>query len=291
MKKILFFSRDGICRTASEAEGLTAAAERFGFDWAVNAEFAESISRLTGREVPRHRIYGESIGPQPRESVMVCYGGDGTLLEGIHRLDGAEIPVTGINSGHLGFLSTAAKEQTDDIFGRISRGELLTQQRSMLAIEGAAEGGVLHALNEAAVQCLGATMVSTRVSIDGKCVAHCDGSGIIIATPTGSTAYSLSAGGPVVEPSCRCMIISPLAPHNLTMRPVVVPDTSVVTLDIDPRNRPVTVSADNRTSTLTERASITVRRSERSVFLAVPHNNSFYDTLRDKMMWGIGIRK
>ena len=289
--KILFFSRAEVCRTADDLHALVSAAERFGFDWAVNAELAECFARLTGESLPAERIYGSSTGPQPQPCVMVCYGGDGTLLEGIHRLDGEEIPVTGINSGHLGFLSTAAKEQTDEIFDRISRGELRTQQRSMLAIEGLESGRTLYALNEVAVQCLGATMVSTGVSIDGRCVAVCDGSGMIIATPTGSTAYSLSAGGPVVEPSCRCMIISPLAPHNLTMRPVVVPDTSVISLDIDPRNRPVTVSVDNRTFRLEQRGRIEVKRAERCVFLAVPHNNSFYDTLRDKMMWGIEIRK
>lgn len=289
--KILFFSRAEICRSASEVEALVQSAERFGFDWAVNRELAECIFRFTGQTLPESKIYGSSIGKQPQESIMVCYGGDGTLLEGIHRLDGASIAVTGINSGHLGFLSTASKEQTDEIFGRISCGELRTQQRTMLAIEGLVPDTTLHALNEVAVQSLGATMIRTRVSIDGRHVATCDGSGIIIATPTGSTAYSLSAGGPVVEPSCRCMIISPLAPHNLTMRPVVIPDTSVISLETVARNRQATISADNRTFTLDEGGSVTIRLSERSVFLAVPHNNSFYDTLRDKMMWGMEIRK
>lgn len=289
--KTILFSRSENCRTAGEVERLMSAAERCGLDCAVNREFAQTIERLTGRKVPEDKIYDRRTGPQPAGSIMVCYGGDGTLLEGVHRLDGEEIPVVGINSGHLGFLSSAPKECLEEIFDRISRNELDIERRSMLEIEGIDEERTLHALNEVAVQRFGATMVSINISVDGRCIAACDGSGVIVATPTGSTAYSLSAGGPIIEPSCRCLIVSPLAPHNLTMRPIVVPDSSVITLDIDPRNRPLTVSLDNRTHETGSRCRLTVRKSRRSVFLAMPHNISFYDTLRDKMMWGVDIRK
>ena len=289
--KTILFSRSENCRTAGEVERLMSAAERCGLDCAVNREFAQTIERLTGRKVPEDKIYDRRTGPQPAGSIMVCYGGDGTLLEGVHRLDGEEIPVVGINSGHLGFLSSAPKECLEEIFDRIRRNELDIERRSMLEIEGIDEERTLHALNEVAVQRFGATMVSIRVSVNGRQAAVCDGSGVIISTPTGSTAYALSAGGPVVEPSCRCFVISPLAPHNLTMRPLVVPDSAAITLGIDPRRRPLTISFDNRTCETDRPCEITVRRAERSVFLAVPHNNSFYDTLRDKMMWGVDIRK
>lgn len=289
--KTILFSRAGNCRTAEEPQRLFAAIERHGFDYAVNREFARSIERLTGRIIPEDKIYDEHTGPQPEGSVMICYGGDGTLLEGVHRLDGEPVPVIGINSGHLGFLAIAPKENIDETFDHISRRELAIEERSMLAIEGLADDRTLYALNEVAVQRFGATMVSIRVSVDGRYIADCTGSGIIISTPTGSTAYSLSAGGPIVEPSCRCLTLSPLAPHNLTMRSTVIPDSSCITLEIDPRHRPLTISLDNRTCETDEKCTIRIKRAERSVFLAVPHNNSFYDTLRNKMMWGIDIRK
>ena len=289
--KTILFSRSENCRSAAEAGHLLAAADRCGFDFAINLEFAECIAELTGRTLPEEKIYDLRTGPQPEGSVMVCYGGDGTLLEGVHRLDGERIPVIGINSGHLGFLATASKEDTAAIFDCISRGDLEVEERPMLEIEGIEEGRTLYALNEMAVQRFGATMLKIEVSVDGRHVATCNGSGIIVSTPTGSTAYSLSAGGPIVEPSCRCMIIAPLASHNLTMRPIVIPDSSRVTLDIDPRHRPLTVSLDNRTFDIDRRCTVSVRRSQRCVLLAIPHNNSFYDTLRDKMMWGIDIRK
>ena len=289
--KTILFSRADNCRSAEEPQRLFAAIERHGLDYAVNREFAGSIARLTGMTIPEDKIYDGRTGKQPADTVMVCYGGDGTMLEGIHRLDGEPIPVIGINSGHLGFLALASKEDIDETFGCISRRELTVEERSMLAIGGVADGQTMYALNEVAVQRFGATMLSIDVSVDGRYIAACDGSGIIISTPTGSTAYALSAGGPIVAPSCKCLTLSPLAPHNLTLRSIVVPDSSCITLDVDPRHRPLTITLDNRTCETDKKCTITIKRAERSVFLAVPHNNSFYDTLRNKMMWGIDIRK
>ena len=117
-----------------------------------------------------------------------------------------------------------------------------------------------------------------------------DGDGLVVATPTGSTAYSLSAGGPIVDPMCRCFVLSPLAPHNLTMRPVVIPDSSVVTLRVHSRGGEALISADNRTYTLRDGSEVKIKLAERRVILAMPHNNTFYDTLREKMMWGVDKR-
>ena len=116
-------------------------------------------------------------------------------------------------------------------------------------------------------------------------VATYHGDGVIFSTPTGSTAYSLSAGGPVVAPTCACLVISPLAPHNLTMRPVVIPDTAVITLHVHTRRSDAFVTLDNRVYAVGQEATFTVKRAEQKIFLAVPHNISFYDTLRNKMMW------
>ena len=158
----------------------------------------------------------------------------------------------------------------------------------MLRVEGAVEGmpqGAL-AVNEAAVQRSGAGMISVECRVDDQQVATYYGDGVIVSTPTGSTAYSLSAGGPVVAPGCRCLVISPLAPHNLTMRPVVVPDTSDVALRVRTRRSAVTLSLDNTAYDVADDTEIRVSLSEKRIFLGQAHNISFYDTLRDKMMWG-----
>ena len=145
------------------------------------------------------------------------------------------------------------------------------------------------AVNEAAVQRSGAGMISVECRVDDQQVATYYGDGVIVSTPTGSTAYSLSAGGPVVAPGCRCLVISPLAPHNLTMRPVV-PDTSDVALRVRTRRSAVTLSLDNTAYDVADDTEIRVSLSEKRIFLGQAHNISFYDTLRDKMMWGVDIR-
>ena len=288
--KIILFSRPQPLRSAEELQKLVDAIDHHGFDFAVNEEFAEIIEQTLGRTIECENRYGRTIGKQPANCVMVCYGGDGTLLEGIHRLDGAPIPVVGINSGHLGFLATAPKESIDTVFESIKNNNLKIEQRTMLALDGLADGKTRYALNEVAVQRLDATMINIKAHIDDQMTASYFGNGVILSTPTGSTAYSLSAGGPIVTPACNCLILSPLTPHNLTMRPIVIPDSSTVRFEVDTRTRPASVSLDNRTYEIEGHVTLTIRRAERVVFLAVPHNISFYDTLRNKMMWGVDVR-
>ena len=134
-------------------------------------------------------------------------------------------------------------------------------------------------------------MLSIETYVDGQMVATYHGDGVIVSTPTGSTAYSLSAGGPVVAPACACLVISPLAPHNLTMRPVVIPDTSRIELRVHERRSDSFATLDNRSYRVGSDARFEVRRAEQRLFLAIPHNISFYDTLRNKMMWGIDLRE
>ena len=243
--KLLLFSRRGVVHAADELRRTFAAIARYGFDFVVNKEFAETIRSLGVAQIPAEKEYGCNACPPVGEgAVMVCYGGDGTLLDGVRLLGGAPVPVVGINAGHMGFLTGGRKEAIEELFAEIARGTLRIEQRTML----------------------------------------------IVSTPTGSTAYSLSAGGPVVAPGCRCLVISPLAPHNLTMRPVVVPDTSDVALRVRTRRSAVTLSLDNTAYDVADDTEIRVSLSEKRIFLGQAHNISFYDTLRDKMMWGVDIR-
>ncbi len=287
--KIILFSRKSIALRTEDIEAIFGAIERYGFEYAINREFAENIEKLTSRTIAPEYIYDGVVGIQPEDSVMVCYGGDGTLLEGVHRLDGEDIPVVGINGGHLGFLALAPRENIKEVFEGIASNKLHLEQRDMLCIEGLSDEP-LYALNEVAVQRLGASMISIDATIDGNPVATYNGDGVIISTPTGSTAYSLSAGGPILAPSCHSFLLTPLAPHNLTMRPIVMPDLSVVTLRIDTRDNDASISIDNRTFKIADNAILTIKKAKRYIRLAVPHNISFFDSLRNKMMWGVDIR-
>jgi NAD+ kinase len=177
------------------------------------------------------------------------------------------------------------------LFDDIANHRLHLQPRTMLEIEGIADiGGPITALNEVAAQRLEATMIKVEASVNSQTVAQYNGDGVIVSTPTGSTAYSLSAGGPVVAPSCACLVISPLAPHNLTMRPVVIPDRSEVCFRVHTRGQGALLTLDNRTYPILDGAEFKACKAEQHIFLVVPHNTSFYDALRKKMMWGVDVR-
>ncbi len=290
--KIIIFSRQRIAHSADDLRLIHSLITTRGYDYCVNEEFAHIFNGMTGVDVPPSKIYGQYVGEQPSDSMMICYGGDGTLLEGVQRLGGEPIIVAGINSGRLGFLTSVSRSGIEELFEAIESGTLRTEHRQLLKIEGSFnDGDPLFAANEFSVQRYGASMISVDAYVDKELVSTYYGDGVIVSTPTGSTAYSLSAGGPVVAPGCACWIISPLAPHNLTMRPLIVPDSNIIDLTIRMREGDAFISVDSHTYQIGQGAKVTLSRSEKGFYLAVPQKTSFYETLRDKMMWGIDIRE
>ncbi len=291
--KIALFSRSRVEHKPSEVKRIFDAVERHGFEYCVNEEFAPVVTSLIGLEVAAENIYGDSVGQLPEGSVMFCYGGDGTILEGLYRLRGQRVAVVGINSGRLGFLASGTGRDIEQFFDDIAGGKLSVEHRKMLSIEGDFYEGdqLLFAANEFSVQRLGATMISVETRVDDNPIATYYGDGVVVSTPTGSTAYSLSAGGPIVAPNCACFIISPLAPHNLSMRPLVVPNSAKISMSIYSRQGDSAISLDNRTYPIGQQAQITLSLSELEFLLATPCNISFYQTLREKMMWGVDMRE
>lgn len=289
--KILLFSRPQVKLSADDVERLFSLIERYGFDYAINREFAEQVQNLSSRTIAEDKIYEHDIVCDEEDALVVCCGGDGTLLEGVHRLQKKSTPIAAINFGHLGFLTAATRECIEEFFDDIANSRLRIEPRTMLSVEGIRQaGGKVTALNEVAAQRLEATMLKIVAKVNNQVVAQYHGDGAIVATATGSTAYSLSAGGPIVAPACDCFLITPLAPHNFGMRPVVVPDSAEILLDITARHGEAMLSIDNRTFRIGEGEKITIRRAEERVLLALPHNISFYETLHSKMMWDTDIR-
>ena len=288
--KIILFSRPQIDHRADDLERLFSLLERYGFDYALNEEFAPVVESLLGWKLDSAKIYGQSIEADGTESLLLCLGGDGTLLEGVHRLRDKSMPVAAINFGHLGFLTSATRDDVEELFEHISERKLKFQKRTMLEVVWGEKKEALKALNEVAVQRLEATMVKIETRVDSQLVAQYNGDGVIVSTPTGSTAYSLSAGGPVVAPECGCFLLTPLAPHNFGMRPVVLPDSAEISLTINARHGRAMLSIDNTTYTVENGTQIENRRAGEHILLAVPHNISFYEALHSKMMWDIDIR-
>lgn len=284
---IILFSRKQVKHNAEQLRTILREIERYGMDYVVNEDLAAVIESLTDIRIASSHLF--SGKPQATgDDVMITYGGDGTLLEGVALLPADNIPVVGINCGRLGYLTADDGQGIKELFDAIAERRLRYEERLMLTTEGMPHECL--ALNEICVHRYGASMISVETLINDNYVATYHGDGIVVATPTGSTAYSLSAGGPIVDPMCRCFVLSPIAPHNLTMRPVVIPDSSVVTLRISSRGGEAHLSADNHTYTLNDGAEVKVRLASKRVILAMPHNNTFYDTLREKMMWGVDKR-
>lgn len=287
---IILFSRKQVNHHAEQLEAMLSAIEKLGLSYSANDDFAEAVESLTGRHIEASRRFSAQL-PTTGDDVVVTYGGDGTLLDAVGQMHGESIPVVGINCGRLGYLTADDGEGVEELFRRIVNHELRFERRTMLQLSGDIEcEDKCLALNEVVIHRHGATMISVEALINNNVVATYHGDGVILSTPTGSTAYSLSVGGPVVDPLCRCLILSPLAPHNLTMRPVVLPDSAEVTLRLNTRSGEAFLSADNRTYMLRDGATVELRLAQEQLILALPHNNTFYDTLREKMMWGVDNR-
>ncbi len=289
--EIFLFSRPHNEHSASDLSSLVSALEKFGLNYRVNRHFAGLLSSLTGREVSAGQVC-DSAADLKGVEVAVCYGGDGTFLDCVRFMDDRQVPVLGINSGRLGFLANVAKEGIEQALKEVADGIYAIRKRSMIDVEGDldGEGNVVRAFNEFSLQRSGASMISVDTYVDGEMVATYWGDGVILSTPTGSTAYSLSVGGPVVAPECDCFLISPIAPHNLTMRPVVVPDRSEVTMVVNGREPVALATVDNLNYTVRGGSVFRLRKSGKEVFLVALQNISFYDTLRNKMMWGFDRR-
>ena len=290
--KIVIYSRVAHKVSAEEFSAMIEIVTNAGFDYALNRDAARKLYGAEQTVIPEEALYDEITPSLATDSIMLVYGGDGSLLEAARQAVEYGMPVLGVNSGRLGFLTNVPRSEIGKAIEMLSRGEYTIERRSLLKVEGDFGRKVYpYAPNEFSVQRHHMGMLGIDVEIDGKQTVTYHSDGALIATPTGSTAYSLSAGGPVVDPMCNCLILSPLAPHNLTMRPVVVPNNITIRLHLLSRGSEVMLSADNRTYRLQDGATIIVRRAERQLKLATPHNNTFYDALREKMMWGVDSRQ
>ncbi len=291
--KIVLYSREQSAYTPEELKALFGGISRGGMECFVNASFASQAARLSGVNINKSNIYDDSGNIPSDASAVISYGGDGTFLDCVQLLHGREIPIVGINSGRLGFLATASKGDIDATLAAIRDGKYEKVRRPLLSVEGPLSPSTHYpyAFNEMAIQRSGASMISVEAYAGGDMIATYLGDGVLLSTPAGSTAYSLSVGGPVVSPDCNCLILTPIAPHNLSMRPVILPDDAELSFKVTGRDERFNVSLDNRNYSAPDGSLFSVKKSDKSVFLAQVQNISFYDTLRNKMMWGVDKRE
>ena len=256
---------------------------------------------------PFHSFLVEKLGVSPyynsffnsysdfdeNNEYIFSVGGDGTFLHALLNIRNFEIPVVGVNSGRLGFLADISQEQMHDALENIFNRNYSIIERSMLQVEFEGQKNIEFnfALNEVTVsKAATLSMINISAYLDKELLANYWADGLIIATPTGSTAYSLSAGGPILTPDSENFIITPLASHNLTVRPLIMPDKYSIKLKVDGRGEHYITSLDFRSIPVDFSTTIIVKKAGFKIKTLQLSDNTFFNTLRNKLMWGMDKR-
>ncbi|WP_299226792.1 NAD kinase [uncultured Psychroserpens sp.] len=224
-------------------------------------------------------------------SLLISIGGDGTILRAITYVRDLLIPIVGINTGRLGFLATIQTNQIKAAIEDILNGNYKTSERTLLSVTTNPINTDLEetnfALNEIAVSRKNTTsMITVETNLNSEYLTSYWADGLILSTPTGSTGYSLSCGGPVITPDTNSLVLTPIAPHNLNARPLVIPDDTEIQLKIDGREEHYLISLDSRIATLHNSTVVTIKKAKFKIKMVELLKESFIDTLRKKMLWG-----
>lgn len=225
--------------------------------------------------------------------MVISIGGDGTFLKAAQRVGSKNVPILGINTGRLGFLADVAPEEMEAALAEIHAGHYTVEERSVLQLICSDKQlkASPYALNEIAIlKRDSSSMISIRTTINGAFLTNYQADGLVIATPTGSTAYSLSVGGPIIVPHSKTIAITPVAPHSLNVRPIVICDDWEITLDVESRSHNFLVAIDGSSETCKETTQLTIRKAPYSIKVVKRYDHVFFDTLRSKMMWGVDTR-
>ena len=221
--------------------------------------------------------------------LSLSIGGDGTFIQNVKFIRDSNVPVLGINTGRLGFLANISKDDIQTAMDLVNRKEFVHQKRSMIRVETERNifGDENIALNELTLQKKDtSSMITVNTYLENKYLNSYWADGLIVATPSGSTAYSLSCGGPIVAPGCQVHILTPIAPHNLNVRPMVVPDHMPIKLDIEGRSRNHLISIDGNSKNIRQDETVTVHKADFMINVVKFEDNNFLDTIRNKMFWG-----
>lgn len=271
--------------------------------WKTACELSDWLT-ARGLNVSGKRVHGENVDPElcPADPVdddqfvsvsdlIVVLGGDGTMISTARLVGDADILVVGVNYGSLGYLTDFRIEEMFTSLEMIFRGDYEVDRRVMLSAEHVrgdkilATGRVLNdvVINKAAL----ARIIEIQVSLNGLFVNSFRSDGLIVSTPTGSTAYNLSAGGPIIYPSMNAVVLTPICPFTLTNRPIVIPDTAMIELKLEKENEGVVLTLDGQIGyTMQAQDLVRIRKSRTTFNLVQPHNRNYFDVLRNKLKWG-----
>ncbi|MCK5535553.1 MAG: NAD kinase [Bacteroidales bacterium] len=239
-----------------------------------------------------HIFFGKEDLPEHYD-FFISIGGDGTFLEAVTYVRDSGIPVVGINSGRLGFLANISKNEIANSIEAIVQNKYKIEKRTLLELETEMNlfGEDNYALNELTIHKKDSSaMITVHTFMNDEFLNSYWSDGLIVSTPTGSTAYSLSVGGPLVLPNSQNFIISPIAPHNLTVRPLVIPDKFELTLEVEGRNKQFLLALDSRSVFINEGIQLKVKKASFELSVLKLPGQTYYKTLRNKLMWGVDNR-
>lgn len=264
---------------------------RYAADLYISSKFAGFLKQSAFKNF-KWQIY------QPNDSLasldlVISIGGDGTLLESVAHIGKTQIPVLGINTGRLGFLATIGRDETENALEQVLSKPFTLDKRAVLRLDTDQHifGNLNFGLNDfTVVKKDTSAMITIHTFIDGEFLNSYWADGIIVSTPTGSTGYSLSCGGPLIFPRSGNFVLTPVSPHNLTVRPIIVSDTSEVSFQVDGRSKKFLVSLDSRIATVDNTVKLTIRKADFIVNLVQLEGHHYFKTLRQKLNWGLDIR-
>lgn len=226
--------------------------------------------------------------------MVLCVGGDGTFLKAASRVGNKNIPILGINTGSLGFLADVSPNDIEETIEDIYNQKFSIEDRSVLSLSANEKllSNNTYGLNEIAIlKRVSSSMISIHTYINGTYLTTYQSDGLVIATPTGSTAYSLSVGGPIIVPNSNTIVLSPVAPHSLNVRPIVIRDEWQIEIKVESRSHNYLVSVDGNSETCNDNTRLLIKKADYVIKVVKRYNHMFFQTLHDKMMWGVDGRE
>lgn len=256
----------------------------------IERTFFQYITSALGMEV---EVSGVFANYNFDVDFVISIGGDGTFLRAASMVGSKGTPIIGVNTGRLGFLADIHPDEIDHAIAEIVDGHYAVEPHAVIMVE--ADGEIIEgspfALNDIAVlKRDNAAMISVRTCINGEYLVTYQADGLIVSTPTGSTAYGLSNGGPIIVPDADILCLTPVAPHSLNVRPIVINDDSEITLEVESRSHNFLVAIDGRSEKLLESTRLTIRKAPYTINIVKHDSRSYFSTLREKMMWGADHR-
>lgn len=256
-------------------------------------DFYERIKDRVKISNPPKYLFTDRHDLPVETDILLSLGGDGTLLDTVCFITNNNIPIIGINFGRLGFLSAISTDELSEAIQSLINGSYSIEKRSLIQLDSSIPlfNDTPFALNEFTIHRKdSSSMIKIHTYLNGEFLNSYWADGLIVATPTGSTGYSLSCGGPVVFPQANNFIITPVAPHNLNLRSIVVPDTSVISFEVEGRSDYFLSTLDSRSESITSEVQLAIHKANFTISLIRPHDHNFLKTIRQKLYWGIDKR-